>query len=150
MRKLMLVALLGLAGCAPTPESIQPSYVSEVPYQSWSCQQLGEESSRLDAALSTASVQQSSARSSDVTGVIFLGLPVGSMSGQSIAPTIARYKGEKEAVSRAMIKNSCGEMIRPHPPAAPTAPTGAPDPSASTSPATPQAPGPTTTPAKPS
>lgn len=134
MRRLLLAALLGIAGCAPTPESIQPAYVSEVPYQSWSCLQLGEESSRLDNALSTASAQQSTARSNDVAGVILLGLPVGSMSGQSIAPAIARYKGEKEAVNRAMIRNSCGEMMRIHPPAAPA-------PSASTVPApTPQAP----------
>lgn len=129
MRKLLLAALLGLAGCAPTPESIQPAYVSEVPYQSWSCLQLGEESSRLDNALATASVQQNTARSNDVAGVIFLGLPVGSMSGQSIAPTIARYKGEKEAINRAMIRNSCGEMMRIHPPAAPAS-----EPSASTAP----------------
>lgn len=150
MRKLALVALLGLTGCAPTPESIQPSYVSEVPYESWSCLQLGEESSRLDNALSTASVQQNTARSNDVAGVIFLGLPVGSMSGQSIAPTIARYKGEKEAVNRAMIKNSCGEMMRLHPPAAPAPAPAASQPSASTPPTPPTPPGPATPPAKPS
>ena len=92
---------LAAAACAPTPESIQPSYVSEVPYQSWTCQQLGEELIRLSAALATASVQQSSARSNDVAGVLLLGLPMGSMSGQSIAPQIARYKGEQEAVNRA-------------------------------------------------
>jgi hypothetical protein len=142
MRKLTLAALLGLAGCAPTPESIQPAYVSEVPYQSWSCHQLGEELSRLDSALSTASVQQNTARSNDVAGVIFLGLPVGSMSGQSIAPTIARYKGEKEAVNRAMIKNSCGEMMRIYPPEAPATAPATPAPSASTVPPPSKAPAP--------
>ena len=116
MRELTLATLLVLAGCAPTPESIQPSYVSEVPYQAWTCAQLGEELGRLDAALTTASTQQNTARSNDIAGVIFLGLPVGSMSGQSIAPAIARYKGEKEAVNKAMIRNSCGEMQRIYPP----------------------------------
>src|SRR3569623_424553 len=105
-----LPAVALVAACAPTPESIQPADVSEVPYQSWTCQQLGEELGRLNNALSTASVQQHSARSHDVAGVILLGLPVGSMSGQSIAPQIARYKGEQEAVNRAMIRNNCGEM----------------------------------------
>jgi len=86
LRSIVLLPLVALAACAPTPESIQPAYVSEVPYQSWSCQQLGEELGRLSNALSTASGQQNTARSNDVVGVIFLGLPVGSMSGQSIAP----------------------------------------------------------------
>lgn len=117
MRALGGVLLLSLvAACAPTPESIQPAYVSEVPYQSWTCQQLGEELGRLQNALSTASTQQNTARSNDIAGVIFLGLPVGSMSGQSIAPQIARYKGEQEAVNKAMIRNSCGEMKRLYPP----------------------------------
>ena len=132
MRKLTLVVLLVLAGCAPTPESIQPSYVSEVPYQAWTCTQLGEELGRLDAALTTASAQQNTARSNDIAGVIFLGLPVGSMSGQSIAPAIARYKGEKEAVNKAMIRNSCGEMQRIYPPRPRSTDTPAPVSSAAT------------------
>lgn len=111
-----LLLLLGVAACAPTPESIQPAYVSEVPYQSWTCQQLGEELGRLSYALSTASSQQNTARSNDIAGVILLGLPVGSMSGQSIAPQIARYKGEQEAVNKAMIRNGCGEIKRLYPP----------------------------------
>lgn len=124
MRYLLLLILLGLAACAPTPESIQPSYVSEVPYQSWTCTQLGEELGRLNNALSTASTQQNSARSNDTVGVLLLGLPVGSMSGQSIAPQIARYKGEQEAVNRAMIRNSCGETKRLYPPESKDAPQG--------------------------
>jgi hypothetical protein len=115
MRK--FVALLGVgavaAACAPTPESIQPAYVSEVPFQSWTCQQLGEEQLRLSSALASASGQQNTARSNDVAGVILLGLPIGSMSGQSIAPQIARYKGEQEAVHRAIIRNQCTEVARP-------------------------------------
>ena len=117
-----LLLFLGVAACAPTPESIQPAYISEVPYQSWTCQQLGEELGRLSNALSTASSQQNTARSNDIAGVILLGLPVGSMSGQSITPQIARYKGEQEAVNKAMIKNSCGEVRRLYPPELPKNP----------------------------
>src|SRR5215475_8055924 len=95
------VAVLAASACAPTPESIAPSYVSDVPYQSYTCQQLGEEQVRLDHALGTASSQQNTARSNAVAGWILLGLPTGSMSGQSIAPQIALYKGQLEAVHRA-------------------------------------------------
>jgi hypothetical protein len=113
------IAGLIVTGCAPTPESIQPAYVSEIPYRSWTCEQLGEEAARLEAALTTASMQQNNARSNDTVGVIFLGLPVASMSGQSIAPQIALYKGQQQAVHRASIRNSCPEMtrIQPSPPA---------------------------------
>jgi hypothetical protein len=98
--------------CAPAPESIQAAYVSEIPYRSWSCDQLGEESLRLNEALATSSVAQSSARTNDTVGILLIGLPVGSMSGQSIAPQIALYKGQIEAVRRASIRNSCPEMTR--------------------------------------
>ena len=101
------VAVLAVAACAPTPESIASSYVSEVPYQSFTCQQLGEEQVRLGHALVAASGQQNTARSNDVAGWILLGLPAGSMSGQSIAPQIALYKGQLEAVQRASIRKSC-------------------------------------------
>ena len=110
---LLAMLITMLVACAPTPESIQPAYVSEVPFQAWRCLQLGEEQLRLGAALATAATQQNTARSNDTVGVLLLGLPVGSMSGQSIAPQIARYKGEQEAVHRAMIRNHCPELIEP-------------------------------------
>lgn len=116
MAATMVAAYAG--ACAPTPESIAPAYVSEVPYRSYTCDQLGEEQARLNQALASASVQQNNARSNDTVGIILIGLPVGSMSGQSIAPQIALYKGQLEAVHRASIRNSCPEMTR-IPPALP-------------------------------
>jgi hypothetical protein len=83
---------MAATACAPTPESIAPAYVSELPYRGYSCDQLGEEQARLNQALATASGQQNNARSNDVVGIILIGMPVGSMSGQSIAPQIALYK----------------------------------------------------------
>lgn len=96
-----------VAGCAQAPESIQPSYVSQSNYINWSCPQLAEERGHLSAALATASAQQQSARTGDTVGVILLGLPVSSMSGESIAPEVARLKGEQEAVRKVMIRKHC-------------------------------------------
>ena len=110
LRTLPFVALLGFAACAPTPESIQPDYVSDVPYQSWSCPQLSGEQGRLNYALAAASSQQQVARQNDTAGVIILKMPVGSLSGQAVTPQIARYKGEQRAVNNAMISNNCGAM----------------------------------------
>lgn len=106
MRKLLFVVLV-LAGCAKSPESISPSYVSDVGFQSWSCEQLGGESLRLHEALAQASTQQQGARRNDIIGVVAIGLPVSSLSGDNIAPEIARLKGESEAVNRAQRQKNC-------------------------------------------
>ena len=104
---LVILSLAVIMGCAKSPESIAPSYISDVGYQSWQCQQLAEEDQRLAAALSTASAQQKNARTNDTVGVLLIGLPVSSMSGDNIAPEIARLKGEREAVNRAMKTKGC-------------------------------------------
>jgi hypothetical protein len=107
-----------LSGCAQSPESVQPAYVSDVTYQDWTCPQLGQESANLQTALAQASKQQEDARTNDTVGVIFLGLPVSSMSGGNVAPEIARLKGSINAVHTAAIKKNC-ETI---PAAVPTPP----------------------------
>ena len=106
-----LVVVVVLGSCAKAPEAIMASYISDVPYRSWACQDLGEETIRLNQALATASTQQSNARSGDVASVILLGIPASSFSGGNIAPEVARLKGETEAVNRAMRMNSCGGQI---------------------------------------
>ena len=121
-----IAALIVVAACAPSPESIQAAYVSDLPYRSYSCDQLGEETIRLNQALATASVAQSNARSNDTVGIILIGMPVGSMSGQSIAPQIALYKGQIEAVRTASLRNNCPEMTRIHPTIPPGTPAAQP------------------------
>ncbi len=106
--RLSVIALvIAVAACAKSPESISPSYISEMHYRGWTCDQLGQEEVRLIQALAVASQQQEKARSNDIVGVIFIGLPVSSLSGDNIAPEIGRLKGEHEAVSRALILKKC-------------------------------------------
>jgi len=102
------IACVTLAGCAQSPESIQPAYVSAATYSEWSCPQLAEESGHLQTALSQASQQQDDTRTGDTLGVLFLGLPVSSMSGSNVAPEVARLKGTINAVHEAQIKHNCG------------------------------------------
>lgn len=104
---LLIVVAAATTACAKSPESISPSYVSDVGYQSWQCHQLAEEQRRLTTALTTASGQQENARTGDMVGVLLIGLPVSSMSGDNIAPEIARLKGEQQAVSRALTLKNC-------------------------------------------
>lgn len=111
-RSIAPVAPLAVTARAPAPGGVQEAYVSGVLCCSWTCEQLGEENVRLNQALAMPSVAQNSARMNDTVGIIRIGLPVGSMSGQSIAAQIALYKGQMEAVHRASIRNSCPEMMR--------------------------------------
>ena len=107
-RKIRLfVLLVFLSGCAKSPESISPAYISEVGYLNWSCQQLAEEDGKLRNALAVASTQQENARTNDTVGVLLIGLPVSSLSGDNIAPEIARLKGEAEAIRKASVRKSC-------------------------------------------
>jgi hypothetical protein len=62
---------------------------------------------RLSQALAQASTQQENARTNDTVGVILIGLPVSSLSGDNIAPEIARLKGETEAVRKVSIGKGC-------------------------------------------
>lgn len=96
-----------LAGCAQSPEAIQAAYVSPMTYSGWSCDQMASEMGRLSGALAFASTQQRNARTNDTVGVLLLGLPVSSLSGENIAPQIARYKGEQEAIRIAGIEKRC-------------------------------------------
>jgi orotate phosphoribosyltransferase-like protein len=102
-----ILAALTLTACAKKPESISASYISERNYLTLDCSSLSEEDSRLSSAYSTAATQQNNARTNDIVGVALLGLPVSSLSGDNIAPEIARLKGEREAVGRARSKRGC-------------------------------------------
>lgn len=130
MHKLSIVGVVAVAAalgaCAKSPESISPSYVSEVGYQAWSCQQLSEETLRLSSAYASAAQQQEKARTNDVVGVILIGLPVSSLSGDNIAPEIARLKGEQEAVHKAMVLKNCAPTAVPPPVTTAKAPVKAP------------------------
>lgn len=107
MKKLMIIAAIALAGCAKKPADIPASYVSPMKYDTWSCQQLAQESARVDDAYTKAATQQEEARSADTMGVILLGLPVSSLSGGNVAPQIASLKGEQEVLAKAMIRKNC-------------------------------------------
>lgn len=104
----LLLGVALMAGCAASPEDIAPEYVDEARYQGWTCEQYSVERTRVETALTTASATQKETRSNDVAGVIFLALPLGSMTGEDLAPEIARLKGERDALDRGRKKINCG------------------------------------------
>ena len=107
MQRTSLLAVLTVAACAQSPETIPAAYVPDVMFHTLTCPQLGEEQARVQVALTAASQQQEQARSNDIAGVILLGLPMGSMSGQNVAPVIAQLRGTQEALTRAGRRIGC-------------------------------------------
>ncbi len=102
-----LSGALIVAGCAKKPETIQAAYVPTFGYEGLSCQQLSEEEVRLAAAYNQVADQQNQARQNDTMGVIFLGLPVSSLSGDNVAGQVAQVKGQQEAVRQTLLKKGC-------------------------------------------
>lgn len=111
MRKIALLAAClaaaFIAGCAKSPDSIAPSYVSDISYKPLSCGDLAIEDARLRTALTRASAQQENARGGDIVGVLLIGVPVSTLSGDNIAPEVARLKGEVDAVGRVSLEKKC-------------------------------------------
>jgi hypothetical protein len=96
-----------ICGCAARPESIAPAYVSTLNYSNLTCPQLAEENARVSSAYVTAAAEQKHARKTDTMGVIFLGLPVGSMTGENVAPQVANLKGEANAIHEVETQKNC-------------------------------------------
>lgn len=101
-------AAIVLSACATKPENITPQYVSTAQYTDMSCKQLGMELARHEDALAVASGEQKKARSNDTLGLIFLGLPVSSLSGSNKAAYIAQLKGQIEAMNKTTTLKNCG------------------------------------------
>lgn len=111
MKKVVLsILLLGavyLDGCATLPEKIAPADISNAPYMNWSCVQLCQEQPQLSTALASASDAQRRCRNADIAGLLFIGLPIGSLTGCRKTSEIARLKGELQALQRAAILTNC-------------------------------------------
>jgi hypothetical protein len=104
---LLALSALFIGGCATLPEKIAPSEISDVPYMKWSCEPLSQEHPRLAAALATASDRQRGCRKKDIAGPLFIGLPVGSLTGCRKTSEIARLKGELQALQYAAMVINC-------------------------------------------
>jgi hypothetical protein len=112
---------IAVSACAKHPDSIAASYVSQASFRGLSCGALAQESVRLNSILSRASTQQENARTNDVIGILLIGVPVSTLSGDNIAPEIARLKGEQDALNRRMLEAGCssdgGDEVREERPA---------------------------------
>ena len=105
---------LGIAGCAASPETIQPAYASPMTYRNRTCEELNDEGRRLHAAYAAAAEQQEQAQVGDAIGLVLIGLPVVSMTGENATPEIRRIKGEHVALLQVAVERGCtGRPAKP-------------------------------------
>ena len=95
-------------------------------YQSFSCQQLTAEATRISAAAAAAAGQQDSQATKDAVattvGVIIFWPTLFLIGGdKQNAAQLAQLKGQMDAIEQASIQKNCGIQFRPAPP--PTAPS---------------------------
>ncbi|WP_037914851.1 hypothetical protein [Sulfitobacter sp. 20_GPM-1509m] len=107
MKYLILPCFLLASACAKEADKIPAANIGPNPYLSSSCGQLAEAKLQLDQNLETLTAAQKSAASGDAVGVILLGLPLSSMSGNDKETDIAITKGKIQAVQAAQLKRRC-------------------------------------------
>ena len=116
-------ALGALGGFASSSDTITGSYTSPLQYQTYSCQQMGEEAQRISARVAQVSGVQDQKRTNDAvatTAAIIIFWPAAFLVGGNDQNTaeLARLKGEFEAVEKASIQKNCGLQFQKAPPPA--------------------------------
>jgi hypothetical protein len=118
----VIAAAITVAGCAKGPDSISATYVSPIGYQSYSCDQISAEATRLShKAQELAGVQQKKATSDAVAmgvGLVLFWPALFMIKGNDEkAGELARVRGEMDAIQQASIEKNCGiEFEAPKPP----------------------------------
>ena len=106
-------AMVLVAGCASKSENIQATYMSPVPYESYTCEQLAQEGQRVSARAAQAAGVQDKNRKNDtikttVGVILFWPILFANEGDGQTAAELAQLKGQKKAIEEASIKKNCG------------------------------------------
>jgi hypothetical protein len=122
MRTVLLVAACGLivGACAKDSESVGSAYVSPVPYESYTCTQLGQEAERVSArAMQASGVQDNRATNDKVAMgvglIVFWPALFLTKGNDETTAELARLKGTMDAIEQVSIRKNCGIIFK-HPP----------------------------------
>lgn len=106
-----LLALgLSLAACATPPDDIKATPVATGQYSGMSCDDLSAAAIKTNSKLGDLTAAQGRTASNDAYGVLWLGLPVGSMGEKGVKERevqIAWLKGELDAIQKARVAGKC-------------------------------------------
>jgi hypothetical protein len=107
MKYLAFPLILVAAACAKPPEEIAAADIGPNPYARYSCKSLTQEETSLTQSLENLSAAQKNAASGDALGVLLLGLPVSSMSGNDKEAAISITKGRLQAIDTVQAQKGC-------------------------------------------
>lgn len=100
-------ALCIMVSCAERPENIAAADIGSDVYRGQTCSQLAERKLHYTQQLETLSADQNRAANGDTWGVILLGLPMSSMSGNDRETEIAVTRGHLNEIETARQARSC-------------------------------------------
>lgn len=125
MRKLVVAmsAVLSVAGCAKDASQVGATYVSPVQYESYTCQQLAEEASRVSGRAAEAAGVQDQKSTSDKVAmgvglIVFWPALLFTKGNDENTAELARLKGQMDAIEQASIQKKCGITFQHAPPPA--------------------------------
>jgi hypothetical protein len=103
---------LALAGCAQNASEIAATYISPLQYQSYSCNQIAQEATRVSVRVAQLTGTQNQRASGDaaamvVSAIIFWPALFFIRGDDENAAELARLKGEFEALQQASIQKNC-------------------------------------------
>lgn len=104
---IFLAAALVVSACAKQPDEIAAADIGPNPYLKQSCRNLAKLEITETQNLENLSAAQKSAASGDAVGVLLLGMPVSSMSGNDKETAISVTKGRIQAIEQAKASRGC-------------------------------------------
>ena len=112
---LAVILCLLISGCASSPDSIEAAYVSPLEYQSYDCDQLGQEMRRVGRKVQEVTGHQDDEATGDTVamgvGLVIFWPALFFLIGSDREEELARLKGEAEAVEQAAIGKNCRGLI---------------------------------------
>ncbi len=112
MKKLVLLVALALSACAQSSEKIQPSYVSPLQYDDYTCSQIKGEVGRVGRRMNEVAGVQDKTASNDSAamgvGLILFWPALFFIDNTDQRAELGRLKGEFDALEQVAIKKDCG------------------------------------------
>jgi hypothetical protein len=126
MKKTAILAAafaVALSGCAQNASEISTTYVSPLQYQSYTCNQIAQEATRVSNRVSQLTGVQNQRASGDaaamvVSAIIFWPALFFIRGDDENAAELSRLKGEFEALQQAAIQKNCNIRFGEAPPPA--------------------------------
>ena len=109
MRSLLIaaIAIVPLAGCAKRASEVAPAFIQPGSFAAFGCVELNAMAAAERRTLATLEADQNSAATGDTIGVLFVGVPISSVTGQDVEANLAISKGKMLEIEAAQAAKGC-------------------------------------------